>query len=139
MSKLPLVIALAFSCVATPVLAADPAPASSSNSLMSDAGAVGARAASVAAGTVLGMPVAAVRVFANCDVEHAKAIPLIGESTHKGFVWLSRGIVIPTAAFVTLFATPIHSSINAWRGSSEKPFSKEAFSLGRFDESITPP
>jgi hypothetical protein len=162
MSKQLLVVALCFSYLATPVFAADsesteqkagiesdsssaktaaakPTKAASSNSWLGGTGKMGVRFTSVVAGSTLGIPVAAVRVFANCEVEHAKAIPLIGERTNKGCVWLSRAAVIPSAMFVAIFGAPYYSTINSWKESSEKPFSKECFGLGRFDDSICPP
>ncbi|HEY9793273.1 MAG TPA: hypothetical protein V6D22_22925 [Candidatus Obscuribacterales bacterium] len=141
MLKVSLAAALALSFLAAPVLADDPGapikrkpPATRWNG----AGNFAARVASTAVTAPLGLPVAAVRLVLGNDVEQAKSIPYLGESPHKPFVWLSRGIVIPSAVFVGLYSAPIYTTVNSWRVNADKPFSPEAFSFGKLDETITP-
>lgn len=159
MSKLPLVIALGFSCLAAPVLAADsdsaeqkpdspPAAIAQSTgataaskpagSFLHTSGGVALRVGSIVAGSTLGIPIAAARLVAGNDVEQAKSMPYIGESSHKGGVWLSRLVVIPSSVFVGFLSAPAYSTVNSWRVSGDKPFSKEIFGLGHLDETICP-
>ena len=167
MSRLPLGIALCFSLLAAPAFADDngaapattqPVPTSqgapkktsgrnmfalpksvSSGAWVKDAGNVSVRVASTAAGTTLGMPMAAAHIFGACEVEHSKAMPLIGDKSNKALVLLSRTLAVPTATFVTIFGTPYYTSINSWRASGDKPFSKDALGFGKFDDSICAP
>lgn len=119
--------------------AAKPTSGTGSTTWLSAAGTAGARITSAAAGSTLGLPVAAARIFLICEVEHAKAMPLIGDSSKKGLVWLSRAVVIPSAVFVSFVSAPYYSTVNGWKASCEKPFSKECFGLGKYDDSICTP
>lgn len=97
------------------------------------------RAAAVATGFAVGVPVAAVRVFLDADVEQAKSIPFIGESENRAAVWVSRFMVIPSSVFSGTVQAPLYSGVNAWRESEDRPFSKESFFFGDLDERMGAP
>jgi hypothetical protein len=113
-------------------------PGTASTSGLRSRGNMGVRLTSFAAGSTLGLPVATVRLFIGNDKEQAKSMPFIGESTHKGFIWMSRVVVIVPAVFVAFISAPGYSVVNSWKVSSDKPFSKECFGLGQWDPSICP-
>lgn len=97
-------------------------------------GGVSKRGGSVAVGTLLGMPIAACRVWIQQDGEHSKGVPIIGESEKPASKFASHIIAIPTSFFSAAVGAPIYSAVNAWRESEKEPFSKETFFLGDITE-----
>jgi hypothetical protein len=73
------------------------------------------------------------------DVEHAKGMPIVGDRTDSGSVAVARIMAIPTAGWIGFISAPFYSIVNSWKVSADKPFSKENFALGAYDDSICPP
>ena len=159
MSKMALILALCLWCGGTATLAQDDEPAAAAPKAKSEAPAKPkpkaaaksnsradevvdvlksstVRMSSVAAGSLLGWPIAAARMVVREDTEQAKAIPYAGESQNPAWHWFSRVVVIPTSMFSGIVASPFVSAVDAWKATDDKPFSKECFSLGEMDESI---
>jgi len=101
-------------------------------------GSASARTAAVIAGFAGGTPIAAVRLFAQADVEQGKSIPFLGESKHKPLVWAARMFVIPSAFFSGTVQAPVYSAMNAWRETEDENFSRESFFLGELEDRGVP-
>lgn len=87
-----------------------------------------ARSASFAVGMVFGTPIAIVRKTGQEIVQGTK--DLVGD-TDNWFILAPAGVVATPFGCVSGGAGGVLSGIkNAWTGSADEPFSKEAFSLG---------
>jgi hypothetical protein len=73
------------------------------------------------------------------DGEHAKGMPIFGDRTDNGSIAIARVMAIPTAGWIGLISAPYYSIVNSWKVSADKPFSKENFALGAYDDTICPP
>lgn len=89
---------------------------------------IAARTASFAAGVVFGTPIAIVRKTGQEIVQGTK--DLVGD-TGNWFILAPAGIIATPFGCLSGGAGGVLSGVkNAWTGSADEPFSKDAFSLG---------
>ena len=87
-----------------------------------------ARGASIAAGLVFGTPISIVRRTGQEISQGTK--DLLGD-TDNWFLMVPAGaLTVPFGCVSGAASGVVHGAKNAWTGSADEPFSKDAFSLG---------
>ncbi len=108
-------------------------PSSADSGTLKTVGKVSICATSIAAGTVVGTPIAMVRKAGSQYVDCVKEF----KKDSNAFKFWGAGCSVPVAVVSGLIKGPVYSAKNAIRYSTDKPFGKDAFSLGKLEDNAS--